>query len=205
MKQADMTKSKTKIDIISEFMPILDSLENAKLNSDKLISDELYSQFQTFFKGFSNLYQNVMAIFTKLNVKPIEALNQKFDYKYHEAILSQEREDLEEDTIIQVVAPGYTMNGEVIRPAKVIVSKLPPQPETTEEAVESDVPSSDTIEQTDSSANGRNGYIDGYRFRVFRYREFRNGWVIFYIFPCHAQSNGRACEKTKKALFNKSL
>ena len=90
MKQADMTKSKTKIDIISEFMPILDSLENAKLNSDKLISDDFDPQFQTFFKGFSNLYQNVMAIFTKLNVKPIEALNQKFDYKYHEAILSQE-------------------------------------------------------------------------------------------------------------------
>ncbi len=66
--------------------------------------------------------------------------------------MSQERENLEEDTIIQVVAPGYPMNGEVIRHAKVIVSKLPPQPETTEEAVESDVPSSDTIEQTDSSA-----------------------------------------------------
>ena len=164
MKQADMTKSKTKIDIISEFMPILDSLENAKLNSDKLISDDSDPQFQTFFKGFSNLYQNVMAIFTKLNVKPIEALNQKFDYKYHEAILSQEREDLEEDTIIQVVAPGYTMNGEVIRPAKVIVSKLPPQPETTEEAVESDVPSSDTIEQTDSSATAE---MDTLMVRIF--------------------------------------
>ena len=97
------------------------------------------------------------------------------------------------------------MNGEVIGPAKVIVSKLPPQPETTEEAVESDVPSSDTIEQTDSSATAEMDTSMVTDSESSDTEKFRNGWVIFYIFPCHAQSNGRACEKTKKASFNKSL
>jgi molecular chaperone GrpE len=141
IKQQDVVKNKTKIDIISEFMPIIDSLEYAKQNSEKISETIEDSQIITFLKGFNNLYQNVMNIFTKLNVKPIEALNEKFDYKLHEAIMSQENSELDEDTVIQVVAPGYIMNGIVIRPAKVIVSKKP--------AVEPEV--SDSAETVDTS------------------------------------------------------
>jgi molecular chaperone GrpE len=134
IKQQDVTKNKTKKDIITEFMPIIDSLEYANKSSEKIQTNK-DPLINTFVKGFNNLQQNIMAIFDNLKVKPIDALNKKFDYKYHEAVMSMVKDDLPEDQVIQVVQPGYTMNGDVIRPVKVIVSKKstppppPPKPE----------------------------------------------------------------------------
>jgi molecular chaperone GrpE len=45
------------------------------------------------------------------------------DPDVHEALMSQPSDEDEEDTIIETIERGYVLNGELVRPAKVVVSK----------------------------------------------------------------------------------
>ena len=61
---------------------------------------------------------------------PIEVkVNDTFDYHYHEALSSIERDDLPNNTIINIIQDGWKLDKEVIRYTKVIVSHIPPPPE----------------------------------------------------------------------------
>jgi molecular chaperone GrpE len=137
IKQQDVVRNRAKIDVITQFMPLLDSLDFAIQNSKKLDESKMDTQFKNFLKGFENLKQSILNIFQNLSVKPIDALNKLFDYKVHEAVMTLERTDVPDETIVQIVQTGYTLNNDVIRPAKVIVAKHPappPPPEPVPEA-----------------------------------------------------------------------
>jgi molecular chaperone GrpE len=142
IRQADMAKIQSQIKIITAFTPLIDSFEMALKSSGKLTDDMKCEEVDTFVKGIENLNQTTLGIFNSIGVKVIDALNKPFDYKYHEVILKIINDDLEEDTVVQVVQKGYLLNGDVLRPAKVIVSKKtpppppPPAPEKEEEKTE---------------------------------------------------------------------
>jgi molecular chaperone GrpE len=59
----------------------------------------------------------------KYNIKEISALNEYFNPEYHEAMSVQERADVKPNTVVTVVQKGYLLNGRLIRPAMVIVSR----------------------------------------------------------------------------------
>jgi molecular chaperone GrpE len=63
----------------------------------------------------------------KYNIIEVNALNEKFNPEYHEAMSVQERADVAANTVVTVVQKGYLLNGRLIRPAMVIVSKAAPQ------------------------------------------------------------------------------
>ena len=56
-------------------------------------------------------------------MSPISSEGQSFDPEVHEALMSQPSDEHEEDTIIETIECGYVLNGELVRPAKVVVSK----------------------------------------------------------------------------------
>ena len=61
----------------------------------------------------------------KFGVTPIKAIGEPFDPLFHEAVAVQTVSDIDSDgKVVQEVQKGYTLNGEVIRPARVIVGKL---------------------------------------------------------------------------------
>jgi molecular chaperone GrpE len=63
--------------------------------------------------------------FDKAGIKPIEPLSQPFDPAWHEAMVAQESGEVAPDTVMTVVQKGYSLNGRLLRPARVIVSKAP--------------------------------------------------------------------------------
>ncbi len=63
--------------------------------------------------------------FEKAGIKVIEPLSQPFDPEWHEAIVAQESAEVAPDTVMTVVQKGYSLNGRLLRPARVIVSKAP--------------------------------------------------------------------------------
>ena len=65
----------------------------------------------------------------KFNIQEINPLNEKFNPEYHEAMSMQERADVPPNTVVTVVQKGYLLNDRLIRPAMVIVSRAPAQPE----------------------------------------------------------------------------
>lgn len=72
-------------------------------------------------KGIEMISKNLHKIMHEEHVEHIKAVGQKFDPYKHEVLLKAENEQ-PEDTIIEELQKGYTMNGKVIRYAKVKVS-----------------------------------------------------------------------------------
>ena len=59
----------------------------------------------------------------KLGIEEIDPLNEKFDPEKHQAMTMQPNADVEPNTVIAVMQKGYTLNGRLVRPAMVMVSK----------------------------------------------------------------------------------
>ena len=150
-KQMDIAKNKSKIDVITSFAPLIDSFEMAIKTKEKLKESGQKDILDSFLKGFENLYHSLLSIFESYNVKQIDALNKPFDFKYHEAVLKMENDALPEDTVIQVAQKGYMMNNEVIRPAKVIISKKSPPPPKVEPEPKENPPKTDNKDPSQKS------------------------------------------------------
>jgi molecular chaperone GrpE len=63
--------------------------------------------------------------FDKAGIKIIDPAAQPFDPEWHEAMVAQESRDAPPNTVLSVIQKGYSLNGRLLRPARVIVSKSP--------------------------------------------------------------------------------
>jgi molecular chaperone GrpE len=63
--------------------------------------------------------------FDKAGIKLLDPKGQPFDPNWHEAMVAQESPDVPPNTVLSVVQKGYSLNGRLLRPARVIVSKAP--------------------------------------------------------------------------------
>jgi molecular chaperone GrpE len=61
-------------------------------------------------------------VLDKFNIKAIEAVGEKFNPEFHEAMVMQPAPDAEPNTVLTVIQQGYILNGRVLRPARVIVA-----------------------------------------------------------------------------------
>ncbi len=107
-----------------ELLPVRDSLEMglaAAAAGDSADASNLR-------EGSELTLKMLAAAMEKFNVKEINALNEKFNPEYHEAMSMQERDDVPPNTVVTVVQKGYLLNDRLIRPAMVIVSKAATQP-----------------------------------------------------------------------------
>jgi molecular chaperone GrpE len=63
--------------------------------------------------------------FDKAGIKVIDPTGQPFDPNWHEAMVAQESQEVPPNTVLSVIQKGYSLNGRLLRPARVIVSKAP--------------------------------------------------------------------------------
>ena len=61
--------------------------------------------------------------FDKAGIKTIDPTGQPFDPNWHEAMVAQESREQPPNTVLSVIQKGYSLNGRLLRPARVIVSK----------------------------------------------------------------------------------
>lgn len=61
--------------------------------------------------------------FAKFAIRQLDPLGERFNPNQHEAMLMQESVTAEPNTVLQVVQPGYELNGRLLRPARVVVAK----------------------------------------------------------------------------------
>ena len=105
--------------ILKEFVSVLDEIDAALLNLSDGHEDKDHTQ------GLKMIYKKIKDILLKEGVRPIEAKGKRFDPHLHEALFFEEKDDLEEHTVIEVIQQGYTYEDKVLRPAKVKVSLKP--------------------------------------------------------------------------------
>lgn len=105
--------------LVKEFLPVLDNLERA------LTHAESTEDYKAIHDGVKLTVNEFLKVLEKAGVKPVEAMGQKFDPNYHEAMYQEEREDIEPDTVISELQRGYLLNDRLVRPSRVGVSKKP--------------------------------------------------------------------------------
>ena len=101
--------------VMLELCDVVDNFERA------LMQDPDNGDGKSFEKGVKLIYKQLSDLLTKEGVKKIEAMEQDFNPKYHEA-LTKIPSELEEDKIVAVIQNGYMMNDKIIRAARVAVS-----------------------------------------------------------------------------------
>ena len=100
----------------AELLPVQDSLQLAVQNAGKADSRSLAEGQEATLKLLAKALE-------KIGVVPINPQGEPFDPARHEAMLAQESATAEPNSVLQVVQPGYELNGRLLRPARVIVSK----------------------------------------------------------------------------------
>lgn len=105
-----------KEEILMKQIGLLDVLEQAAQSATTT------NNIDSIIKGLNLISQEFVKILSSEGVVAIDAAGKKFDPGLHEA-LDQVESDREEGTILDVLQKGYTMNGRVIRAAKVRVAK----------------------------------------------------------------------------------
>jgi molecular chaperone GrpE len=99
----------------AELLPVRDSLEAAVQNAGR-------ADAATLRAGQEATLQLLSKALEKLGVTAIDPKGETFDPERHEAMMTQES-NADPNTVLQVVQPGYELNGRLLRPARVIVSR----------------------------------------------------------------------------------
>ena len=76
-------------------------------------------------EGAKATLKQLQQAFDKAGIKVIDPLGQPFDPDWHEAMVAQESRDQPANTVSSVIQKGYSLNGRLLRPARVIVVKAP--------------------------------------------------------------------------------
>jgi molecular chaperone GrpE len=112
-----------KKNVIKTLLPVLDNLEHTLQNSAATQGAEV------LVKGIKIIYDQMVYTLKLHNVEQIKAVGEKFDPSLHEAITQKADPQHPADTVLEELQKGYKLNGQVIRPSRVVVNKLPPEPE----------------------------------------------------------------------------
>lgn len=113
---------------VAKLLPTIDSLELAlkhmpEANEQSVISNQQFvEQYQTWQKGVNGIVIQLDKVLEELGVKKINAMGQKFNPHLHEAVREMES-DADDGTIIDELQTGFELNGKVIRPSQVVISK----------------------------------------------------------------------------------
>ena len=103
---------------VQELLPVVDSLELAAASAGKADAAALAAGQEATLK----LLQKALEKFSIVRVDPA---GEAFDPQRHEAMAMQDSAPAEPDSVLQVVQPGYELNGRLLRPARVIVARPP--------------------------------------------------------------------------------
>ena len=106
-----------------EALNLIDNLDRSK---HVLESDDKLKETDALKKTLEHLdiiRKDLISIFEKNNIKPIESLNKKLDPNYHQAMMEIEDDTKEPGTIIQEIQKGFTIKDRLLRPSLVGVSK----------------------------------------------------------------------------------
>ena len=106
-----------------ENLNLIDNLERAKqsLENDKTLKNS--EALKKTLEHLEIINKDLISIFKKNNIEPIDSVNKKLDPNFHQAMLEVENDQKEPGTIIQEIQKGFMMKDRLLRPALVTVAK----------------------------------------------------------------------------------
>jgi len=107
--------------LVLEFLPILDNLERA------IASARAEAGSTPLVEGIEMIARLFRTVLEKAGVRPMEVLGRPFDPAYHQAVEQVESSHGDVSVVVGEVQRGYLIEGRVLRPAMVKVSRMSPR------------------------------------------------------------------------------
>lgn len=107
---------------VADLLPTLDSLEQG---IDAVDADEAEGPLKMLHEGSVLTLKMMLDVLAKHNVVVVNPVGEPFDPQHHEAMSMIPSPDAEPNSVLEVMQKGYSLNGRLVRPARVVVSKAP--------------------------------------------------------------------------------
>lgn len=101
--------------------------------------EQISERMKLLLEGIEATERSMMRTFEKNKIEQLDPTGQKFDPNFHEVMFEAPMPDKENGTIIQVLEVGYTLNGRLLRPARVGISKNEGGAPPTEHKIDQEV------------------------------------------------------------------
>jgi molecular chaperone GrpE len=111
--------------VARELLPALDHLEHAlkAAATHPTSSSDPVGGHEDVVKGFALVSDEIVAALGRAGIEPFSPQGEPFDPNEHEAMAAHAAEGVESGTVIEVYQRGYRLNGQVLRPARVVVAE----------------------------------------------------------------------------------
>ncbi len=116
-KETSDALARGKAELARELLPVIDNLERA------LQSGSDPSAREGLVRGVELVLEELRAKLGNAGVEAFDPTGEKFDPKLHEALSAQPADGTESGVVLETVEKGYRLNGQVLRPARVVVSR----------------------------------------------------------------------------------
>ncbi|MGY8990380.1 MAG: nucleotide exchange factor GrpE [Rhodospirillales bacterium] len=114
-KYAIVSFAREMVEVRDNLRRALDAIEGDQQKDNEAIA--------SLVEGIEMTERTLIATFERFEIKPIEALHQKFDHNFHEALFEVEDASVPSGTVVQELQAGYKIHARLLRPTKVGVSK----------------------------------------------------------------------------------
>ena len=99
---------------------LLDNIDNLERAVD---ASKESQNFDSLIEGVNMILNNLKNLLAEEGVEEIEAAGKEYDPYEHKAMITENKEELDDNVVVQVFQKGYKMKGKVVRPAMVTVNK----------------------------------------------------------------------------------
>jgi molecular chaperone GrpE len=107
---------------LGELLPVVDNLERGLATINSLLDGKDEAQ-KAIGEGIELTLKSFVDVLTRNKVEQIDPGNESFDPEFHQAMTMVPHPEVPANTVIEVFQKGYLLNGRLVRPAMVIVSK----------------------------------------------------------------------------------
>jgi molecular chaperone GrpE len=108
-------------EVVSKLLPVLDNLRRA-LDAESTVQASESEEFRHFLHGVELINRQLNGVLEGLGVEVIPTVGELFDPHIHEAVATEETDEVAPDTITQEMQRGYRLGDKLLRPAMVKVA-----------------------------------------------------------------------------------
>jgi len=114
-KEAAEATARGKAELAKQLLPVVDNLERALEVAE--------ADPASLAKGVALVHEELRGRLEEAGVEPFDPLGERFDPELHEALSTRAEEGTDAGQVLETVEKGYRLNGQVLRPARVVVSE----------------------------------------------------------------------------------
>jgi molecular chaperone GrpE len=116
-KETSDALARGKAELARELLPVIDNLERALQTGGDPAAHE------ALVRGVELVLEEVRGKLASAGVEAFDPTGERFDPELHEALSAQPAEGTDSGVVLETLEKGYRLNGQILRPARVVVSK----------------------------------------------------------------------------------